>query len=52
VAPGKTTLVSLLPRFYDVTDGNIFIGDTDIRDFTIKSLRSQIAFVAQDIFSF
>jgi subfamily B ATP-binding cassette protein MsbA len=49
---GKTTLVSLLSRFYDVTDGNIFIGDTDIRDFTIKSLRSQIAFVAQDVFLF
>jgi ATP-binding cassette, subfamily B, bacterial MsbA len=45
---GKTTLVNLLPRFYDVTSGAILIDGTDIRDFTLKSLRSQIAIVTQD----
>ncbi|MEF3255859.1 MAG: ATP-binding cassette domain-containing protein [Deferribacterales bacterium] len=49
---GKTTLVSLLPRFYDVEEGAIYIGDTNLKDFTIKSLRSQISFVSQDIFLF
>ncbi|MCA1926810.1 MAG: ATP-binding cassette domain-containing protein [Calditerrivibrio sp.] len=49
---GKSTLVSLLPRFYDVTDGEITIGGKNIQSFTIKSLRSQIAFVNQEIFLF
>lgn len=49
---GKSTLVSLLPRFYDATGGKITIGDLSIQDFTIKSLRSQIAFVNQEIFLF
>ncbi|MDR3180106.1 MAG: ABC transporter ATP-binding protein/permease [Holosporaceae bacterium] len=49
---GKTTLVNLLPRFYDVTAGSILIDDTDVRDFTIDSLRDKIAVVFQDNFLF
>ena len=49
---GKTTLVNLLPRFYDVTGGAITIDGTDIRDFTLKSLRQNIAVVFQDNFLF
>jgi subfamily B ATP-binding cassette protein MsbA len=45
---GKTTLVNLLPRFYDVTGGAILIDGVDIRDVTIPSLRSQIGMVTQD----
>lgn len=45
---GKTTLVSLLPRFYDVTDGAIFIDGHDIRDITLNSLVSQVALVDQE----
>ena len=49
---GKTTLVNLLPRFYDVTDGSITVDGADIRDFTLKSLRQNIAVVFQDNFLF
>ncbi|MDX1979190.1 MAG: ABC transporter ATP-binding protein [Bryobacteraceae bacterium] len=49
---GKTTLASLLARFYDVTGGGIRIDGTDIRDVTIASLRRQIGIVAQDTFLF
>ena len=49
---GKTTFVSLLPRFYDPTSGRIAIDGTDIRDFTLKSLRQNIAVVFQDNFLF
>ena len=49
---GKTTLVNLLPRFYDVTGGAIKIDGQDIRDFTLKSLRQNIAVVFQDNFLF
>jgi ATP-binding cassette subfamily B protein/subfamily B ATP-binding cassette protein MsbA len=49
---GKTTLVSLLVRFFDPWEGRITIGGTDIRDFTLHSLRSQIALVLQDPFLF
>jgi len=49
---GKTTLVSLLPRFYDVTSGGIYVDGTDIRDFTLHSLRENIAVVFQDNFLF
>ena len=49
---GKTTLVNLLPRFYDVTDGSITVDGTDIRDFTLHSLRQNIAVVFQDNFLF
>jgi len=45
---GKTTLVNLLPRFYDVTAGAILIDGVDVRDVTIASLRAQIAMVTQD----
>jgi len=45
---GKTTLVNLLPRFYDVSSGAIFIDDIDIRDVTLASLRGQIGIVTQD----
>lgn len=49
---GKTTLVNLLPRFYDVNDGSITVDGTDIRDFTLKSLRQNIGVVFQDNFLF
>lgn len=49
---GKTTLVNLLPRFYDVTGGSITVDGTDIRDFTLHSLRQNIAVVFQDNFLF
>jgi ATP-binding cassette, subfamily B, bacterial MsbA len=49
---GKTTLVNLIPRFYDVTGGAILIDGVDIRDVTLKSLRNQIALVTQDTFLF
>ena len=49
---GKTTLASLLPRFYDPTDGAILVDGTDIRDFTLKSLRQNIGVVFQDNFLF
>lgn len=49
---GKTTVVSLLPRFYDATSGAIKIDGTDIRDFTLKSLRQNIGVVFQDNFLF
>lgn len=49
---GKTTICSLLPRFYEVTDGSIAIDGIDIRDMTLKSLRSHIGIVAQDVFLF
>ena len=49
---GKTTLVNLLPRFYDVTSGAITVDGADIRNFTLKSLRQNIAVVFQDNFLF
>ncbi len=49
---GKTTLCHLLPRFYDINSGSITIAGRDIRDFKIKSLRSQIGIVQQDVFLF
>jgi subfamily B ATP-binding cassette protein MsbA len=45
---GKTTIVGLLPRFYDISSGEIRIDGTDIRRFKIKSLRQQISFVLQE----
>jgi ATP-binding cassette, subfamily B, bacterial MsbA len=49
---GKTTLVNLIPRFYDVTEGEIFIDGRDIRDVTVESLRGQIAIVTQQTILF
>ncbi len=49
---GKTTIASLIPRFYDVIDGAITIDDIDIRDVDVKSLRKSIGIVQQDIFIF
>jgi len=49
---GKTTLCSLIPRFYDITQGAIEIDGTDIRHFTLDSLREQIGIVQQDVFLF
>jgi subfamily B ATP-binding cassette protein MsbA len=45
---GKTTLVNLLPRFYDVTAGRILVDGADIRDVTLESLRSQVGIVTQE----
>ena len=49
---GKTTLVNLIPRFYDVTGGGLLINGTDIRRFTLKSLRAQIGIVTQETILF
>lgn len=46
---GKTTVINLIPRFYDVKAGTVRIGGHDVRDITIESLRSNIALVSQDI---
>jgi ATP-binding cassette subfamily B protein len=49
---GKTTLINLIPRFYDVTEGRILIDGIDIRDVTVESLRRQIGIVTQETFLF
>ncbi len=49
---GKTTLCSLIPRFYDVTGGSIKLDGHDVRDVTLKSLRRQIGIVQQDVYLF
>ena len=49
---GKTTIVNLIPRFYEITDGSIQIDGHDIRDVSLESLRGQIAVVFQDNFLF
>ena len=49
---GKTTLCSLIPRFYEVTSGEITIDGIDIRKMTLKSLRNQIGIVQQDVYLF
>ena len=49
---GKTTICSLLPRFYDVTGGRITVDGKDVRSLTLKSLRSQIGMVQQDVYLF
>jgi ATP-binding cassette subfamily B protein len=49
---GKTTIINLLPRFYDVTQGAVMIDGLDVRDVTLAGLRSQIGIVLQDSFLF
>ena len=49
---GKTTLVNLIPRFYDVTSGAVFLDGKDIRDYTQSSLRRNIGIVQQDVYMF
>ncbi len=49
---GKTTICSLLPRFYDITGGSITIGGQDILDMTLESLRNSIGIVQQDVYLF
>jgi ATP-binding cassette subfamily B protein len=49
---GKTTLTKLLSRLYDVNEGKISIDNIDVRDYSLKSLRDQIAYIEQDVFLF
>jgi ATP-binding cassette subfamily B protein len=49
---GKTTIINLLPRFYDVVHGSVKIDGVDVRDVTAESLRKQIGIVLQDTFLF
>ena len=49
---GKTTICGLLPRFYDVCDGEILLDDVDVRDITLSSLRNAIGVVQQDVYLF
>ena len=49
---GKTTICSLLPRFYDVTEGTVTVDGKDVRDLTLKSLREAIGIVQQDVYIF
>lgn len=49
---GKTTLCNLIPRFYDVTEGTIFIDGEDVKKYTLKSLRQNIGIVQQDVYLF
>lgn len=49
---GKTTMCSLIPRFYEVSSGSILIDNVDIRDITLKSLRDNIGIVQQDVYLF
>jgi ATP-binding cassette, subfamily B, multidrug efflux pump len=49
---GKTTIINLIPRFYDVTDGAVKIDGIDVRDVTMQSLRKQVGIVLQDSFLF
>lgn len=49
---GKTTLCSLIPRFYDVSEGTVYLDDKDIRRIKLKDLRKQIGIVQQDVYLF
>ncbi len=49
---GKTSLINLLPRFYEITSGRLSIDNIDIKDFTLESLRANIGMVQQDVFLF
>ena len=52
VGSGKTTLAELVPRFYDVSEGNITIDGVDIREIELRNLRKQVGIVLQDVFIF
>ena len=43
----KSSLVQLIPRLYDVTEGRVLVGDVDVRDYDIESLRNEVAMVLQ-----
>ena len=49
---GKSTIISLITRLYDITDGQILVDDTDIYDYELYHYRSQIGVVLQDVFLF
>lgn len=49
---GKTSIIQLLQRLYDATDGNVYVDDVDIRNLSLKQLRSNISLVMQDVFLF
>ena len=49
---GKTSLIYLIPRFYDVNSGSVLVDEKDVRDFSLSSLRKQIGLVMQDVFIF
>ena len=49
---GKTTLCSLIPRFYDVTEGEVLIDGNNVKDLTLESLRGNIGVVQQDVYLF
>src|SRR5438045_9715286 len=49
---GKTTLTSLVPRFYDVTEGRLLVDGVDVRDVTLRSLRRSVGVIPQDPFLF
>ena len=49
---GKTSIIQLLQRLYDATDGSIYVDDVNIRDMSLKQLRSNISIVMQDVFLF
>jgi ABC-type multidrug transport system fused ATPase/permease subunit len=49
---GKTTLASLIPRFYDATEGSVMVDGVDVRELDLQSLRSNISLVLQDVFLF
>lgn len=49
---GKTTLLSLIPRFYEVTSGGVYVDGTDVRKIKLKSLREQVGIVQQDVYLF
>lgn len=49
---GKTTICSLIPRFYDVTEGSVLVNSLNVKDITLKSLRDNIGMVQQDVYMF
>ncbi len=49
---GKTTVCTLIPRFYDVTEGGVYVDGVNVKDFTLSSLRNNIGIVQQDVYLF